>query len=113
MATAIFVHEGGMVDYTPSSNVAAGDVVVQGELVGVAKQPIAADALGALAVQGVFDFPKATGGATAIAAGALLHWDAANELATTDADGGANKLIGKSVAAAGDGDATVRIRLDQ
>lgn len=113
MATAIFVHEGGMVDYTPASNVAAGDVVVQGELVGVAKQPIAADALGALAVQGVFDFPKATGGATAIAAGALLHWDAANELATTDADGGANKLIGKSVAAAGDGDATVRIRLDQ
>jgi hypothetical protein len=33
---AQFVHDGNRVDYTPSSAVAAGDVVVQGELVGVA-----------------------------------------------------------------------------
>ena len=67
MATATFVHDGKSIDYTPGSDVAAGDVVVQGELVGVARTPIAASALGSLAVTGVFDFPKATGESTAIA----------------------------------------------
>jgi len=43
MATAVFVQEGDVIDYTPSSAVAAGDVVVQGDLIGVAKQPIAAN----------------------------------------------------------------------
>jgi predicted RecA/RadA family phage recombinase len=32
MATATFVQEGSAVDYTPSSAVAAGNVVVQGDL---------------------------------------------------------------------------------
>jgi len=49
--------------------VAAGEVVVQGDLVSVAKQPIVASRFGALAVQGVFDFAKATGVGTALAAG--------------------------------------------
>jgi predicted RecA/RadA family phage recombinase len=108
---ATFVHDGNSIDYTPSSAVAAGAVVVQGELVGVAKLDIAANALGALAVVGVFDFPKATGGGTAITAGANCYWDAANQRATTTATG--NKLIGKCVRAAADADATVRIRLSQ
>jgi predicted RecA/RadA family phage recombinase len=111
MATATFVQDGLTVDYTPTSAVAAGDVVVQGELVGVAKVPIAANVLGALAVVGVFDFPKATGGGTAITAGANCYWDAANTRATTTATG--NKLIGKCVRAAADADATVRIRMAQ
>ncbi len=113
MATAVFVHEGGQVDYTPGSAVAAGDVVVQGDLIGVAKQPIAAGALGALAVRGVFDFPKATGGGSAIAAGATVYWDVADKVAKTDSETGANKLLGKTVAAAGDSDTTVRVRLSQ
>ena len=50
MATATFVHDGNAIDYTPGAQVAAGAVVVQGELIGVAKTPIAANALGALAV---------------------------------------------------------------
>ena len=61
MATATFVQDGSSIDYTPSADVAAGDVVVQNDLVGIAKQPIAANALGALAVAGVFEVPKATG----------------------------------------------------
>jgi predicted RecA/RadA family phage recombinase len=113
MATAVFVHEGDTIDYTPGSAVAAGDVVVQGELLGVAKQPIAANALGALAVKGVFDFPKATGGGTAITAGTKLYWDVADQEAKADEEAGANKLIGKAVADAGDSDATVRVRLSQ
>jgi len=113
MATATFIHDGNSIDYTPGSAVAAGDVVVQGELVGVAKTPIAASARGALAIAGVFDFPKATGASTAIAAGAKVYWDVGDTEAKEDDESAANKLIGKVVAAAGDNDATVRVRLNQ
>jgi len=109
----IFRHEGDAIDYTPGADVAAGDVVVQDELVGVARLDIKANALGALAVAGVFDFPKATGGGTAITAGAVVYWDDTNDVATTDDGTGANKPIGKAVLAAADGDATVRARLSQ
>lgn len=108
-----FVHDGRSVDYTPSSAKTAGDVVVQGDLVGVVKRDIAANALGALAVEGVFDFPKAVGGSTAIAAGAFVYYDVAEDVAKTDDETGANKLIGKVVAAAADADTTVRVRFDQ
>jgi predicted RecA/RadA family phage recombinase len=113
MAIATFVQDGAAIDYTPGANVAAGDVVVQGELVGIAKTPIAANALGALAVDGVFDLPKATGGGSAITAGAVVYWDAGNAQATTSAAAGANKLLGKTIAAAADADTTVRVRLSQ
>ena len=111
MAQATFVHDGASIDYTPGAAVAAGDVIVQGELVGVARTPIAANALGSLAVAGVFDFAKATGGGTAITAGANVYWDDTNNVATTTATG--NKLIGKCVKAAADADATVRVRMSQ
>ena len=104
-----YVQRGDAVDYVPVAAVQSGDVVVQGELVGVAKLPIPAGRLGALAVSGTFDFPKATG--SAIAAGALCYWDATNQRATTTATG--NKLIGKCVRAAVDADTTVRIRMLQ
>jgi len=113
MATAQFVHDGNSIDYTPGSAVTAGDVVVQGELVGVAKLDIEANALGALAVTGVFDFPKATGAGSAIAAGANVYWDVADTEAREDSESGSNKLIGKTIKAAGDDDTTVRVRLSQ
>jgi predicted RecA/RadA family phage recombinase len=111
MPLAVFVSEGGAIDYTPTTAVAAGDVVVQGELIGVAKTPIPANTPGALAVEGLFDLPKATGAGTAIAAGAEVFWDATNKLVTATA--GTNKFLGKTVRAAADGDATVRVRLKQ
>jgi len=113
MATARFVQTGNAVDYTPSADVSAGDVVVQNDLVGVAKLDIKANTLGALAVTGVFDFPKATGVDTGIAAGLQVYWDEADQEAKTDDETGANKFIGKTVAAAGDDDETVRVRLSQ
>lgn len=113
MPVATFVHTGTAIDYTPGSAVAAGDVVVQGDLIGVAKRPIAANELGALSVEGVFDVPKATGVATAIAAGASVYWDVADGEAKTDDEAGANKLLGKTIKAASDNDTTVRVRLTQ
>jgi len=110
-ALVTFVQEGASVDYTPSSAVAAGDVVVQGDLVGVAKRAIAANVLGALSVEGVFDYPKATGSSSAITAGSKVYWDTVNEVATTTA--GSYKLIGKTILAATDDDTTVRVRMSQ
>lgn len=107
------VQEGASVDYTPGSAVTAGDVVVQGELIGVAPSDIAANELGALQVEGVFDFPKATGGGSAITAGAKVYWDVADSEAKVDAEAGANKLLGKTILAAADADTTVRVKLNQ
>lgn len=60
---------------------------------------------------GVFDVPKATGASTAIAAGAKVYWNVTAQQATATATG--NKYLGKTVRAAGDDDATVRVRLEQ
>jgi predicted RecA/RadA family phage recombinase len=109
MPQATFVQDGGAIDYTPGSAVAAGDVVVQGDLIGVASTPIAADTLGALAVAGVFDFAKATD--VAYTVGTILYWDDTNNIVTTTASG--NKLIGKVVRAAATTDPTVRVRMSQ
>jgi len=111
MSDVTFRHDGGAVDYTPSSDVTAGDVIVQGQLVGVAKSDIDANVQGALAVEGVFDFPKADGSGTAISAGAKVYWDDTNDQATETA--GANVYIGKVVEAATDDDTTVRVRMSQ
>ena len=112
MATAKFIHDGDSIDYTPATDVAAGDVIVQGDLVGIAKRDIPRNVLGALAVSGVFDLPKARGVGAAIAAGAKVYWDALSQQATTTtADD--NKYLGKAVRAAADADATVRVRLEQ
>ncbi len=108
-----FVQDGNSIDYTPAADVSAGDVVVQTDLIGVAKLDIPANIQGALAVVGVFDFPKATGGGTAIAAGATVYWDVADTQAKEDSESGANKLLGKTILAAGDADATVRVRMTQ
>jgi predicted RecA/RadA family phage recombinase len=114
--TARFIHDGKSIDYTPASggaDVSAGDVIVQGDLIGIANLDIVAGALGALAVTGVFDVPKTAGVGEAIAAGLKVYWDAADGVAKTDDESGANKYLGKTVAAAGDDDTTVRVRLEQ
>jgi len=115
MSQVRFIHDGNSIDYTPApgNDVAAGDVVIQGDLVGIAKLDIAAGRLGALTVTGVFDFPKATGSGSAIASGTKVYWDATDKLVTSDADSGANKYVGKTIRAVTDAEATVCVRLEQ
>lgn len=110
---ASYVQDGGAIQYTPQAAVTAGDVVVQGALVGVARFDIAEGATGVLAVEGVYDLPKAAGASTAIAAGAQVYWDVADGLAKADDESGTNQLVGKAVLAAVDADTTVRVRLSQ
>ena len=105
---ASYFQDGDLIDYMPSSAVAAGDVVVLNDLVTVAPRPIAANALGAVAVEGVFVLPKASG---AIGQGAIVYWDATNSNITTTA--GSNKRAGKAAYAQASGDATVKVLLNQ
>ena len=115
MTQARYVQDDESIDYTPSSAVEAGQVVVQGSVLGIAKIPIAANALGALAVEGIFDVAKATG---AVNLGAAVYWDADGSpvggvalsgAATTSSSG--NTFMGFAVVAAESGDATVRVLL--
>lgn len=115
MSQAVFVQEGNEVDYTPGSEVAAGAVVVQGTLVGVAKRPIPANTLGSLSIRGLFDAVKA---ANAFTAGAAVYWDAdGNPVGGTAGTGAAttvrtgNTFMGFAVAAAGETATTVRVAL--
>jgi predicted RecA/RadA family phage recombinase len=112
-ATVAFIQDGKSIDYTPTVDVTAGRVIVLGDLICVANLDLPAHRLGALAVEGVFDFAKATGGSTAIAVGTKVYWDVADQQAKADDEAGANKYLGKTIAAAGDNNATVRIRLEQ
>ena len=111
MAQTTFVQEGRQIEFTPLVAVAAGQVVVNGDLVGISLGPVAANVQGSLAVDGVFDFPKQVGVGTAITLGTSLYWDVANQRATSTAAG--NKLIGKCTRAAADASTSVRIRLSQ
>ena len=109
MPKAQYIHEGTVVDFTPVVDVAAGSVVVQGDLVGITKRDVKADSLGGIAVEGVFDIAKVS--ADVISAGAKVYWKADDEVVVTTELG--NKLVGKAVATAGAGTATVRVLLTQ
>lgn len=109
MAQATFVHQGDCIDHTPAGDLATGEVVVQGDLVGIARTALAAGTLGSLAVAGVFDFAKA--GGVAFTVGQVLYWDDAANVVTTTSAG--NKQLGKVVRAAASADVSVRLRLSQ
>lgn len=107
---ARFVQKGGSIDYTPGSAVAVGAVVALGTVaVGVADRPIAANEKGALVVEGVFAFPKATGSGSAITAFSAVYWDVDPGVITTTSSG--NIPAGYTVAAAADGDAEVMVKI--
>jgi len=104
---ADYYQDGDLINYTPGSAVAAGAVVVLADLITVAPRPIAANALGAVAVEGVFKLPKASG---AISQGAIVYWDSTNSNVTTTSSG--NKRAGKAAEAAASGDAVVPVLLN-
>lgn len=104
---ASYVQKGDHLDYTPASAVSAGDVVVIGSLVAVAPRPIAANAVGSVAVAGVYSLPCSTG-ATA-AQGSAINWYATSGVAHASTGVAAGKLA-KARAA---GDTTVDVILNK
>jgi predicted RecA/RadA family phage recombinase len=112
--TTKYVQEGSVINFTTAGAVAAGAVVVVGNLLGVALA--AASASGqviAVAVEGVFEVPKAPGAAWTI--GLPVVWDASagnfgTDAAVTQATG---DITGGAVAwaAAASGDAVGLVKL--
>ena len=115
MSQATYIQVGREIDYTPSSAVVAGQVVVQANLVGVAKTAIAASKLGALSVSGIFDVDQ---NAEIIPAGAPVYWDADGSSVSGTAGAGAatatasgNTFMGFSQALTAATDSYVRVAL--
>lgn len=113
---ANYKQEGVSLAYTPGSAVTAGDVVVQGSVVGIAKLDIEASRRGNLCVAGVFEVPKdasVVGGF-----GERLYWDADGSPVGGTALSGAfskeargNAFAGWSIEAAAADVGTVRMLL--
>jgi len=107
---ARYVQRGDAIDHVPLEDVASGDVVVLGNLVGVAKLDIKTGELGALALTGVYEVEKATG--VAFAVGMEVAWDAANRKAVAAGTSGSVKM-GHAVALASAVETTMFVRLCQ
>ena len=107
---ARYVQRGDAIDYTPMADVAAGDMVVLGKLVGVAKLDIKAGELGALALAGVYEVTKNSG--VAFAAGMEVGWNPTDRKAVAAGAAGSVK-IGHAVALTGASDPTAFVRLCQ
>lgn len=101
------------VDYTPGSDVAAGDVVVSNSFVGLAQVAITSGVEGGLSTGGVWRLPKKTGAVTQFGS---VYWDADADPVTGTAGSGAasttaagNSFLGFAIADAASGDSYVDV----
>lgn len=104
---AIYFSRGESIDYTPVADVAAGTIVMIGDLACVAKLDIKAGELGALATCGVYRVAK---GAETIAVGTKVY--VTNDGVATATEG-SNKAIGTAITAAAETDAEVIVLLNK
>lgn len=103
-----FIQEGNIITVTAVANIASGDGVLVGSIFGVA----AADAVTGegveIATVGVYELPKLS--TAVISQGDRVAWDdAAKEIALP---GVGLYPVGVAIEAAGNGTATVKVRLD-
>ena len=120
--TAKYIQDGKAIEITAAGAIEAGDVVVLGELVGVANFPITSGGIGAVAIEGVFEMPKDYGDSgKALTAGQEVYWDSVNScikaaVAQVVAEGAvtteASAVHGFAVAAAATTDQTVLVSIN-
>lgn len=104
-----YIQAGDVIEVTaPAGGVTSGAPLLIGALFGVACTTAAAGIRVNLATRGVFDLPKL--GTDTITEGQRVFFDAANDRITETA--ASNYAIGSATEAAGNGAATVRVRLD-
>jgi len=115
MPEAQYIQDGKSIDYMPQANVSAGDVVVIGDLVAVAKLNIAAGQLGAIALEGVFEVLKEASAADkAIAFGTKVYWNEIDKrVEIAPGEPATHKYMGKTIKSALTTDTTTRVRLEQ
>lgn len=104
-----FIQPGDVLTIPAPTTIAGGEVVIAGSIIGVAAGDAASGADLDLHTKGVWSLPKVS--ANEFSLGGAVYWDAVAKLATTDDDEGGNAKIGVAVAAAGNGIATVKVRL--
>ena len=80
---ARFYQDGKTIDYTPTAALAAGDVVVLGNIIGIAQTDVPANTLTGLDIEGVFEFAKKANDVVTV--GAVVYWDADTKVATIGA----------------------------
>lgn len=104
-----FIQSGHHIDVTaPAGGVSSGDGVVVGSLFGIANTDAVEGETVVLTTTGVFDLPKLA--SAVIAAGDRVAWDAT--AGQVNLPGTGRYSIGIAIAAAGNGVAAVRVRLD-
>lgn len=102
-----YVQRGDVLTVPAPATVAAGDVVILGEIVGVAAGDAASGNSLDLETVGVWELPKE---AAAISLGAVVYWDSGAELCTATATD--NTRIGVAVADGALNATSVRVKLD-
>lgn len=104
-----FIQNGETIAFTsPTGGVSSGDGVLVGNLFGVAVADYAEAATGQMVTRGVFTLPKLS--TDTLTEHQKVYWDATNSRVTeTSLD---NYPIGVSVAVAGSGTTTAKVRLD-
>ena len=109
-----FVYAGETLDYTNSgSAISSGDVVVIGNIMGVAMTDIANGATGAIAIEKVFTLPKVAG--AVIAQGEKVIWDvSAGAFDDSEATPATGDVSGCCIAmeAAGNGVTSIAVKLN-
>jgi len=93
-----FIQNGHYLDVTPSSAYAGGELVLLGDVVGVAVTDISANETGVICCSGVFEFSKDP--AAVVAPGDHAHWDVALKRVTSH--GGNTPVVGDITAVDGD-----------
>lgn len=110
--SSTFIQPGNVVEFLAGANIAAGDVVLVGNVLGVATQDIAKDTSGPVQITGVFVCPKVSG--AVIAQGEPVTWDdSAAAFDDKSASPSTGDVTGGSAFAwtnSGDGETTIQIR---
>jgi predicted RecA/RadA family phage recombinase len=96
--TTMVSESNDVIDHTPSGAVAAGDIVIQDKLVGIAKSPIAAGKMGSLCIRGIFLFPCGSEDLATVGTPAYLVV-ATGIVTATSGGANANIFLGKTVEA--------------
>lgn len=108
------VQSGKVLDMVaPGGGVVAGSLYQFGEFIGVAVTDAAAGESFGLAVEGVYDLDKNTGGTFTFAVGDECYLDDATGKVSNDADTGNHPKVGDVLESRVDGDATVKVKLNR
>ena len=103
---AVFIRDGHSVRYCPETTVPAGTVVVQNNLIAIAKNEITQGHCGTLSLEGVYDEKKTN---CAFSVGEYVYWDTTAQKATNVVTG--NVCLGIVTRTASATAATVEVRL--